>query len=133
MIASRISKLLINISREWTSFATITLAQGVFGPQGQFIGESLELQNKGTLALSLDVTALSGTNPALDVDVQTSEDGVTTIDAPDTWVTVASFPRVIAIGHTRQVFTGIDAFARVVITISGTNPSFTLGVTGKGY
>lgn len=129
MIASETKRVSIPISREWASFAAITLAEDIFPAQGTFIGEALELQNKGTLALTLNVTAVSGINPRLTVDVQTSEFH----EQDGDWTTVDSFDPVTAVGRLRKVFVGFDTWARVVVTIGGTTPSFTLCCSGKAY
>jgi hypothetical protein len=78
----------------------------------------------GTLRLTLNVTAVSGTTPSMTVNVQTSQDNAT-------WSTIASFPAATAVGTSRKVFNGVDRFTRATTTITGTTPSFTFGVTGE--
>lgn len=82
--------------------------------------------NKGTLRAVLNVTAASGTTPSLTVNVQTSYDNGDT----DAWHTVASFTAATATGVQRKTF-AIDRYVRVTYTVSGTTPSFTIGVTGE--
>lgn len=83
--------------------------------------------NKGTLRLLADVAAASGTTPSITINVQTSADAGDT----DAWHTVASFSAITAAGKTRKVFTGLDRYTRITYTVSGTTPSFTLGVHGE--
>lgn len=87
----------------------------------------VETINAGELRLVADVSAASGTTPSLTINVQTSNDqGV-----DDAWHTVASFAAITATGKVRKAFTGIDRYCRVTWTITGTTPSFTLGVYGE--
>ena len=125
MIESKRGHAWIDISREFAAFALVTLADGTFTATAN--GEALELQNRGTAALTLDVTAVSGSSPTIDVTIQTSEDGVTG------WTSVGAFAQASAVGSQRKVFTGLDAFVRAVVTLGGTTPSFTASVKGKAY
>lgn len=79
---------------------------------------------KGCLALTLNVTAASGTSPTLDVAVQTRR------DASDAWRAVAAFAQRTAAGSERRCFAGCDRQVRVVATVGGTTPSFTFSVSG---
>lgn len=69
------------------------------------------------------VTAVSGTNPTLDVVVQESDDtGVN-------WYDVYHFPRITAIGQYRSPLIPLTGNRiRYVRTVSGTSPSFTNAV-----
>jgi hypothetical protein len=96
---------------------TVQTASGNVGGVGS--------SNYGTLRLTLNVTAASGTTPSLTVNVQTSQDNAT-------WSTIASFPAATAVGTSRKVFNGVDRYTRATTTITGTTPSFTFGVTGEG-
>lgn len=87
-------------------------------------GSSIELGDRGTLRLLLDVTAASGTTPTLDVTVQTSHDG-------STWRSLGTFTQATAISSERKSFSGCDRFVRVSYTIGGTTPSFTFSVSGE--
>jgi hypothetical protein len=84
----------------------------------------VELGDKGTARLLLDVTAASGTTPTLDVAIQTSKDN-------STWRAVAAFAQKTTTGTELKSFTGLDRFVRAVFTIGGTTPSFTASVTGE--
>lgn len=87
-------------------------------------GAAVEVGDRGTLRLLLDVTARSGTSPSMTVAIETSYDGTT-------WRSVASFAAATAVGTERKSFTGIDRYVRAVATISGTSPSFTYSVSGE--
>jgi hypothetical protein len=87
-------------------------------------GTGFSMETAATLRLTLNITAVSGTTPSMTVNVQTSEDG-------STWTAVASFAAATAVSTQRKVFTGLDRYARVTWTISGTTPSFTFSVSGE--
>lgn len=89
-------------------------------------GDSYELGDRGTLRLALDVTAISGTNPNLHVQVQTRA------TSDDTWRTLEAFPRVSAIGTTYISVVGCDRYVRLQHALSGTSPRATFSVTGNG-
>jgi hypothetical protein len=83
---------------------------------------------QGRLALKdiiLDVPAVLGTSPTLDVVVQT------TLSVSGSWRTVKAFQRFVAPGVQKIPIVACDRFVRVVRTIGGTTPSFTFGVTAK--
>ena len=87
----------------------------------------LDSVNKGTLRLLADVAAASGTTPSITINVQTSADAGDT----DAWRAVASMTAITATGKSRKVFAGLDRYTRVTWTVSGTTPSFTLGLHGE--
>lgn len=75
----------------------------------------------------VDVTAVSGTNPTMQVNVQESADQGTN------WYTIYSFPIITAVGSyvsPTMPFTG-NRF-RYVQTIGGTTPSFTRSIVRNG-
>ena len=75
-----------------------------------------------TLRVQLDVTAVAGTSPTLNVVIEDSIDGVN-------WHTVGTFAQRTAVG--REVINITSPFAnhlRVRWTIAGTAPSFTFAV-----
>ena len=78
--------------------------------------------NQQNMAFQVGVTAVSGTNPTLDVVVQETFDGTNYYD-------IYHFPRITAIGQYRspQIRT-IGAGIRYVRTVGGTTPSFTNSV-----
>ena len=68
----------------------------------------------------ISVTAVSGTNPTLDVQIQESDDTGTN------WVAVYDFPRITATGVYRSAPTLlVGNRIRYVQTVGGTTPSFT--------
>ena len=73
--------------------------------------------------VNIPVTAVTGTSPTLDVNVQESDDSGTN------WFTVYSFPRITATGFYRSpklAFNGNRV--RYVQTVGGTSPSFTRAI-----
>jgi len=123
VISLRASRRWVDLSREWREYAEVTLERATL--TATRTGETVDLMRAG-LALTLDVTAASGTTPTLDVAVQTSHDGAT-------WTTVASFARATGVGSERKRFSGLDRYVRAVATLGGTTPSFTFSVTGEAY
>lgn len=88
-------------------------------------GPAIELGDRGTLRLDLNVLAVSGTTPSLTVAIETSKDGLTN------WQPVGNFTAATAAGVTRKIFSGIDRHVRVVETVTGTTPSFSRIVSGE--
>lgn len=86
-----------------------------------------EVADKGTLRLTQNVTAVTGTTPTLVTDVQTSKDN----GATDTWRTVASFTQKTGVTSERRCFAGCDHFVRLNHTVGGTSPSFTVTYGGS--
>jgi hypothetical protein len=73
--------------------------------------------------VNIPVTAVTGTTPTMDVDVEESDDGGTN------WYKVYSFPRITAIGiyrSPRLAFNGNRV--RYAQTVTGTSPSFTRAI-----
>lgn len=72
--------------------------------------------------LVLDVTAASGTNPTLDVRVETSDDNTT-------WRTISSFAQATTVTNEHKEFGPLGRYVRIAWTIAGTaTPSFTFSV-----
>jgi len=90
-----------------------------------FQGPAVEVGDRGTAALELVASAVTGTTPSLTATIETSKDGVSN------WQTVAAFSAVTAAGTTRKMFSGLDRFVRANCTITGTTPSFTFGISGE--
>lgn len=90
-------------------------------------GSAVDIGDAATLRLDLVITAKAGTNPTLDIDVQSSPDGSTN------WVTVASFAQQTnTTAGVHKVFGPCDRYVRINSTIGGTgSPSFTFSVTGQ--
>ncbi len=102
--------------------AITPLASGVRTTSDSATGVDLGVRNGARLVLTC--TAKAGTNPTLDVVVETSPDNAT-------WSQAGAFTRVTATGETKLSVVGGSRYLRVRWTISGTgNPSFTFGVAG---
>lgn len=88
-------------------------------------GASLDLEiADSTARLWLEVTAVSGTLPTLDVIVEHSHNGVS-------WTTLGSFAQKTAAGAEFKVFPDANQFLRVRWVIGGTLPDFTFSVSGE--
>ena len=73
--------------------------------------------------VSIPVTAVSGTNPTLDIWIEESDDGGTN------WVRIYDFPRITATGMYRSPPINLRGNrVRYVQTLTGTTPSFTRSV-----
>lgn len=83
-------------------------------------GAAVELGDRGVVRLILDITVDNGTT--LDVDVETSKDGV------NNWYVAGSFTQQTGVATERKTF-AVDRFVRYASTIVGT--SFTYSVTGE--
>ena len=74
----------------------------------------------------LHVTAVSGTTPTCDVTIEHSVNGSTS------WATLATFTQVTTAVASQRVTvaagTTVRRYLRAVVTIAGTNPSYTLAV-----
>lgn len=92
-------------------------------------GEWVDTSRFSTLVLTLDVTAFAdnseGDPETVDVAVYTASDSEGT-DAAQ----VASFTQVTGVGSERKVFTGLDNFCRVQVTVAGDAPEASLTVAG---
>jgi tetrahydromethanopterin S-methyltransferase subunit B len=77
------------------------------------------------LVAELDVTAVSGTTPTLDVLVETAED-----NAGQSARSLGSFPQKTGVSNDRKSFAGLDNYYRLTWTIAGTTPSFTFSLVG---
>lgn len=75
-----------------------------------------------SLRIQLDVTAVSGTSPTLDVVVEDTLDGTN-------WNTIGTFAQKTAAGREVVNITGLFSDTlRVRWTVAGTTPSFTFAV-----
>jgi len=96
---------------------------------------STDNRHKGPyLALYLDITAVSGTNPTLDVKVQVSPDGTTWFDPASTTSNRDSY------AFAQKTGTGQDVkiipvnpcrYIRESHTVGGTGPNFTYSLTAE--
>lgn len=87
-------------------------------------GPAIAMEEAETLRLTLNVTAAAGIGPSLTVTIQHSVDAIT-------WTNHSSFAAVTGVASERKVFSGLDRYARVAWTMTGTTPSFTFAVTGE--
>lgn len=106
----------------WAATHALTLAASA-ARTATASGVAVEVGDKGTARVLLDVTARSGTTPTLDVVIQTSHDGTA-------WRTAHTFTQATAAGQQRASFT-IDRFVRATWTVGGTTPSFTFSIKGE--
>lgn len=77
--------------------------------------------------LVLDVTAVSGTSPSLEVQLQTSEKGT------GGWTLVDTISSIAAEGRREWHVARLAQFVRVVWVITGTTPSFTFTLSGDAH
>lgn len=74
-------------------------------------------------SVSIPVTAVSGTNPTLDISIEESDDSGTN------WFKVYDFPRITATGIYRSpIIRLVGNRVRYVQTLGGTSPSFTRAI-----
>ncbi|MGD9581588.1 MAG: hypothetical protein AB7V50_09465 [Vampirovibrionia bacterium] len=94
--------------------ATSRTSSGNSG-NGTYLGDNNEA------VVYLDVTAVSGTTPTLDVTVQDTIDGTN-------WDTVGSFTQASSAGREAIRINNFSRFMRVSYTMAGTDPDFTFSV-----
>ena len=102
------------------NLTTVLLASGARTASGE--GVSTDLSNTKELIATLDVTAVGGTTPTLDVKLQHSPDGVKWSDLG------TAFAQKTGVAREVKVFTQYHRYVKVVYTIAGTSPSFTFSV-----
>ena len=99
-------------------------------------GSSVDTQGYNSAAFVLEVGAVTGTTPTLDVKIQESDDASTWSD-----VSGATFTQVTATGNS-QIIRVEDLnntrsrYLRAVLTLGGTSPVFVCGVEallGRAY
>lgn len=81
------------------------------------------------IALLVNVSAVSGTTPTLDLKVQWSHDNATWADAD----VGDAFAQITAAKVTVKLFPRRGPYFRLFWTIGGTTPSFTFGVTQTSH
>lgn len=87
-------------------------------------GGSVRFQPIDSVSLLVDVTAVSGTGPTLDLSVEWSHDGTTWAPAEP----ADDFTQITAVGSVVKNFSLKMPIYRVVWTIAGTTPSFTFSI-----
>ena len=86
-------------------------------------GTGCLVERYAELLAILDVTAVAGTNPTLDVAIQVSADDAV-------YITVQSFSQITSTGTVYKALTNFGKWVRLVYTIGGTDsPSFTVNST----
>ncbi|GIW70326.1 MAG: hypothetical protein KatS3mg101_1073 [Patescibacteria group bacterium] len=99
-------------------------------------GISVDTQGYNSAAVILEVGAVSGTNPTLDVKLQESADGSTWAD-----ISGATFAQVTAANNSQilrveGLGTSRKRYIRAVATVGGTSPSFNTAcevLLGRAY
>lgn len=86
--------------------------------------DTFEMGARSMALLKLEITAVSGTNPTLDVVVQTSSDN-------STWRNAFVFGQCTTTGSIEREIPHCNFYIRAVSTLGGTDPSFTYSLTGK--
>lgn len=85
-------------------------------------GTAFDTSDVDEITATLTVSAASGTNPTLDVILQTTADGTN-------YYTAGSFTQKTTTGTEAKVFTGLGSSSRWRWTIGGTDtPTFTFAV-----
>jgi hypothetical protein len=87
-------------------------------------GPWVEIGDKGTLRLLLDVTAHTAGGDTLDVGIQTSKD-------QSTVRSLGSFTQSAATGSELKSFTGCDRYVRYVSVLAGSGVSVTYTINGE--
>ena len=105
------------------------LARTVTGTGSALPAAGLGNVAKGRLAVTLSITAASGTLPTLAASVQWSANGTTFYDANP----ADTLPVQTGVGGVVQVFDIKAAFYRIAYTIGGTTPSFTFSASALTY
>lgn len=92
-------------------------ARTVSGNSGEF-----NLYDMDEVRVYLNITAVSGTAPTLDIKIQSK--------GPDgQWYDIESFTQKTATGQDSRAITVFGETLRISYTIGGTTPSFTFAVT----
>lgn len=90
-------------------------------------GPGVELGDKGTLRLTLDVTAHTGGGDTLDVDIETSKDKGDT----DPWRVIGSFAQSVGVAAETLSFSGADRWVRYAATLGGGGVDVTFTIDGE--
>jgi|SRR3989344_944675 len=90
-------------------------------------GAAIDTLGYNSASVALEVGAVSGTSPTLDVAIEESADGSTG------WANVASFTQVTASNNSQAkrvdgLGTSRKRYLRTVATIAGTSPSFAFAI-----
>lgn len=83
--------------------------------------QSVPVNDYVSATVFLDITAVSGTIPTLDVAVEYSPDNIR-------WFIHTAFSQKTTVGKATIAISGLGLYTRVKYTIAGTTPSFTFQV-----
>lgn len=103
-----------------------TLISGTITASGNSPSGQVPQVELNTIAVTLNVSAVTGTTPSITVSLQWSDDGVTWANASP----ADAFTAITAVTAITQVFTIKGQLWRLAYTVSGTTPSFTVTATG---
>lgn len=79
------------------------------------------IETGSSMVLNVNVSAVSGTNPTMDVRIEMSDDGGAN------WMRIWDVPRVTTTGVTRSApLLFVGTLVRYSVTLGGTSPSFTV-------
>ncbi|HEY9659866.1 MAG TPA: hypothetical protein V6C65_15525 [Allocoleopsis sp.] len=115
------ANLAMNLNGMAVIDSSATDVSGTFTTTGNT--SAIDASGYGSIGFTLNVSAASGTTPTLDLDLQTSNDGVndwTTQYEVERFTTTGSY---VAARHSLQA-----RYYRYLYTISGTSPSFTFTI-----
>jgi hypothetical protein len=87
----------------------------------------IEVGDRGTMRLTANFTAVTGTNPTWDCVVMTCD----TAGGTFRQVIAGTFTQMTSATSQRKSFVGLDRFVRLDYTLGGTNPSFTGTISGE--
>lgn len=108
----------------WANTEEITLA-ALLARVADGDGAALQLGDRNTLRLLLDVTAIEGTTKELDVTVKTRR------DSTDAWRTLGTFTQKTAVASERKCFAGLDREVMVSWAKHADTASVTFSVAGE--
>lgn len=96
-------------------------------------GDWVDVGYGANLDLTAVLTNVSGTNPTIDITIQTSSDkGVNdTARAVNSLSTAGAFAQFTAAGTKYKAFGPTSRYVRAVVTIGGTTPSADVIVSGR--
>ncbi len=86
---------------------------------------AIDVSSIDEMVVFLNVSAVSGTSPTLDVTIEDSPDGTN-------WYTHTSFTQATATTKEAKRISNFGKFVRINYTIGGTSPSFTFEVVAVG-
>lgn len=90
-------------------------------------GPEIEIGDKGTLRLTLDVTAHTGGGDTLDITLQTSKDKA----VADPWRSIGTFTQAVGVTSEAKSFSGADRFVRYNATLAGAGVDVTFTIDGE--